>query len=581
MATTVDRTRPPKPARPPQKTRPPKPTPRWTGPQRPPGRPTGRHERRLARFYMVSALAAGALALLAVAAVVLAVVLALGSGEAPPATGAAELVPANALLYVHLSTDSSRPAVQRALALSRRLPGSAPLLAGVGDRIDAILSGSSTPGFSFASDVRPWLGKEAALAVLNTPGSSAGTLVVLDVRDQRAARRFLSRVGARPDGRYRGVQLLAEPSGAVLAFIRHYLVLGQLYSVESALDVASGQVASLAASPQYQAAAGTEPADRVLDAYGSAAGIRRALVPRSGLLGDLGALLDQPALSAAAVSVSPVATGLRVDVHSALVPKLARLSPPAQFSPTLDSLFPAGSALLLDVKGLRASVPKLLGVAARAGIGGRIGPLLSRLGSALAAEGVDLRQILGIFAGETAMGVVDGPNGGAPTPVIVTRTQDQAQTREELAGLEGPLTQVFAPPSSGPGQVPVLSDLQVAGVPVHQVALAPGFSLDFAVARGLVVLSTGQAGIAGVFSRVRALNQTPSYQSVLADHPSPVGSLVFLDLGQLLRLGSRIGLIGSARQATLWPALEKIHAVGLAAWRGADDTTTTLQFQIP
>ena len=45
-----------------------------------------------------------------------------GSGEVPPATGAARVVPADVLAYVHLSTDSSRPAVGRAPALARRFP---------------------------------------------------------------------------------------------------------------------------------------------------------------------------------------------------------------------------------------------------------------------------------------------------------------------------------------------------------------------------------------------------------------------------------------------------------------------------
>ena len=65
------------------------------------------------------ALVGGLLALLIAVAVAL---LLSGSGEVPPATGAAAVVPADVLAYVHLSTDSSRPAVQRAQALARRFP---------------------------------------------------------------------------------------------------------------------------------------------------------------------------------------------------------------------------------------------------------------------------------------------------------------------------------------------------------------------------------------------------------------------------------------------------------------------------
>jgi hypothetical protein len=516
---------------------------------------------------------------LALPAVLIAIVLA--GGEPGPATGAAELVPGNALLYVHLSTDPTRPAVKRALALRRRLPDAAPLLTAVTDRVDAILGGSPSAAVNFATDVRPWLGKEAALAVLDTSGSRAGSLIVLDVRSRAAARSFLVGVGASPDGSYRGVPLLAQPSGAVLAFVRHYMVLGQRASVRAAVDASSGRAPSLAKSGDYLRAADGEPADRVLDAYASADGIRRALIPRSGLLGDLGALLDQPPLAAATVSVSALSSGLRVHFHSALVPRLAQLRAyrPAQFTPTLAGLLPARSILLVDVKGLRASMPKLLAVAARAGIAGRIGPLLSRLGSALVAQGVDLGPVLGIFSGETAVAITPGRGGGGPAPVIVTRAPQQ-RSRALLAGLEAPLAQVFTPSSAGPGQVPEVSDTQLAGVPVHELSLAPGFGLDYAVARGLVVISTSPAGVAGVFRHAGALGEESGFQGVLANHPGQVTSLVFSNLGQLLRLGEQTGLIGSTHSSTLWSALEQIRAVGLASWRGADDTTTELQLQI-
>ena len=120
----------------------------------------------------------------------------------------------------------------------------------------------------------------------------------------------------------------------------------------------------------------------------------------------------------------------------------------------------------------------------------------------------------------------------------------------------------------------------MAGVPVHELSLAPGFRLDYAVARGLIVVSTSRAAVAGVFGPSRPLSGTPRFQRVLADRPSPLTSLVFFDLSQLLRLGEKTGLIGSSRQAMLWPAVEKIRAVGLAAWRGAYDTTTELRLQV-
>src|SRR5437764_11034433 len=62
----------------------------------------------------------GALVVLVVLIVIL---LASGGGSSgPPADEAARLVPSNALVYVHLSTDTGRGATSTALKLAQRFP---------------------------------------------------------------------------------------------------------------------------------------------------------------------------------------------------------------------------------------------------------------------------------------------------------------------------------------------------------------------------------------------------------------------------------------------------------------------------
>jgi uncharacterized protein DUF3352 len=502
--------------------------------------------------------------------VAVALALSIGGGEAPPATGAAKLVPADALLYVHLSTDRSRPAVRRALALVARLPNWPLLSAALTNRIGAPLGA-------------PWLGREAAFALLDTSGSTAGSLVVLDVRNRRQADAYVA--GASPAGTYDRVPLFRERSGAVLAFASHYLLSGQAASVRAALDVASGRAPSLAASSAYRQAAAGEPADRVLDAYASVGGVRRVLEPRRGLLGALGLLLDKPALSGVTVSASAVSGGVRIQIHEALYPAVARVSAPArQFTPTLADALPSGSTLLIDVHGLAQAAPRILAAAATAGVAGRVGPLLARLGSALAAEGVDIPQILRIFSGETAVAILQGQSGRAavraPALVIVSRTTHPLATSALLAGLEAPLAQLFPPPASGAGQAPELSDIQVAGVTVHQLALAPGLQLDFAVFRGLVVVSTSVEAIAGVARHSATLAGTSGYRTTLADSPGQVTSLLYFDFNQLLGLGEQAGLIRGAAMLALRPDLQRIRAVGLTSTSGKSDTTSELFLQI-
>jgi hypothetical protein len=524
-----------------------------------------------------------------IAAAAVAVALVLGSGDQPPATGAARLVPADALIYVHVSTDVRRPAVKRAISLARRFPDSPLLSRAIQSQLSALLGGP-------AGRMRSWLGQEAAFALLNTNTSTAGSLVVLDVSRPRLARQVVAASGAAAEGSYRGTALLRYPSGTVLAFVSHYLVGGQAASVRVAIDVAAGRQGSLAGSPAYQQAAGDEPSGRVLDAYASVSGVHRVLTPRNGLLGALGALLDQPALTGVAMSLSAVAPGVRVMVHGALDPTLAKLSgpTPVQFEPTLPGAMPAQGALLLDVSNLVQWAPRVLGATAKVGVAGRVQPLFRRLGSALAAQGVDLHALTGVFSGEAAVAISPSRASTAAAPasrrprrarglalVIVTRTRDQQATSSLLASLQAPLAQLFPPPASGPGQAPEFSDVPVDGVTVHRFVLAPGLELDYAVFRGLVVLATSLPAITGIVHSAHALDSEPLYRAALGERPDPVTSLLFLDFSQLLRLGEQTGLVRGRRATALLPDLKRIRSIGLASTRGEADTNAELFLQIP
>jgi hypothetical protein len=508
-----------------------------------------------------------------------------GASEQPPATGAAAVVPGDALAYVHVSIDSSRPAVKRASALAGKFPDYPLLRALVTNRLAAIAGGSRTVDFS--RQIRPWLGNEAALALLNTQTTTAGSLIVLDVRDHNRAQSFVDRVGARPAGSYRGTQLRLGRSGTTAAFIQHYLVLGQDASVRAAVDVASGNGTALQESDAYKHAAAGEPADRVLDVYASVAGVRRLLAPQGGVLGALGVLLYQPALTGVTVSLSPATGGARVRVHSALDPKLVHLNGggAGAFAPSLADQFPRGTTVLLELQQLDRNAGRILQAGAAGGIVGGLGKLLTKLGTALVAEGVNVRDVLSIFHGEAAVAIAPTARRTAaaarPSLVIVARTNDEARTRSALAALEVPLAQLFPAPSQGPGQASTFNDRTVDGVAAHQLALAPGLELDYAVFRGLVVVATSLDGIASVVSHGQPITDTAGYRATLAGRPDKVTSLLFADFSQLLRLSEQTGLTRSARFRALRGDLAKVRAVGLSSKGGEADSTAELLLQIP
>ena len=108
--------------------------------------------------------------------------------RAPPATGAAAIVPADALAYVHLSTDPGRPPSRRARQARRALPR---LAAARGRRAEPPAPDRRRLelGVTSLTAIRPWLGKEASLALLAAPSGAVQPLVVLEVADPRAHRR--------------------------------------------------------------------------------------------------------------------------------------------------------------------------------------------------------------------------------------------------------------------------------------------------------------------------------------------------------------------------------------------------------
>ena len=120
----------------------------------------------------------------------------------------------------------------------------------------------------------------------------------------------------------------------------------------------------------------------------------------------------------------------------------------------------------------------------------------------------------------------------------------------------------------------------IDGVSAHQLSLGPGLELDYAVFRGLVVVSTSLSGIGEVADHPRSLASEPAYRATLQGRPNRVSSLLFLDFSQLLSLGEQTGLTRGAAFRALQADLAKVRAVGLASTSGENDSTAELTLQI-
>jgi hypothetical protein len=517
-----------------------------------------------------------AVAGLVVVVVVIVLIASGGGASSPPATGAASVVPAQALAYVDVSLDPRRSGVAQARRLGARLPGLPGLARELEGRLGA-LTGQSAG--AFAAGARRWLGGEAALALLPAAGDRADSLLVFLVKSRSAADSFLSG-GSSPDGTFDGASLHRFSSGAEAAVLGRYLVLGSPAGVRSAAQARSGTTPSLARSEAYGRAQAGLPSDRVLDLYAPAGGLMRLLADRGGFLGALGALLDLPGLNAVSLAVSAAPKGARLQLHSVFTSSAARnRSRIRTITPSLADDLPAGTAMLLDLPDLPGPAPRLLAAAVKAGIGGRVQTLLARLGSALRAEGVNVSALVALFDHEAAVAVTGPPS--RPALLILARTGHPAAARVELAAAAPAIASLFSPSASGPGTAPLFGGRHVDGVDIHTLVLGTGLQLDYAVIDRLVAVSTGVQAIVSAARHPRTLASSSGYRAVLGGASEPTTSLVFLDLSRLIGLGEQTGLLRGASFDRLAPDLARIRAIGIRSTGGRQDSTAELSLTIP
>ena len=236
---------------------------------------------------------------------ILAIAAAGALSSAGPGGEAARIVPAGALAFVRLSTDPDDPAARRLQRLAPRIPGFLSL------RDSALGAVSLAPGaFDPQRDVRPWLGDEAAVALVDIGGGRFGSLVLAQVRSRPRAEALLQRVAGRGRGvRYRETVLRRFGPNAA-AFAGGFLLAGPEAAVRRAVDVARGDAPALADAPGFEAA--LEGSRQPAEAYVSPRGLRSFVREQGGVARVVAGLLDGPKLRGVGVSARADARGLRL-----------------------------------------------------------------------------------------------------------------------------------------------------------------------------------------------------------------------------------------------------------------------------
>jgi hypothetical protein len=77
------------------------------------------------------------------------------------------------------------------------------------------------------------------------------------------------------------------------------------------------------------------------------------------------------------------------------------------------------------------------------------------------------------------------------------------------------------------------------------------------------------------------LGGSPKYRAAFGSGGFRPGSLVFLDLKVLIRLGEQTGILRGPGFARLAPDLDRISVIGLRARSDTTESTSELYFNIP
>ncbi len=506
-----------------------------------------------------------ALAIVLVGAALLVFSLVQGSSGSEQRDGAVRLVPPDALLYVHARVEPDSEQWRRAGEIVRELPA----LRRLRDRALDSISRGRRP-LDFDTQVRPWIGDEAAVALL-PDGRRATSLILVRVADQTGARTFLQGAGRPTESRHRGV-IVRVYGGLAASFVGKYLAVGSPANVRAAIDARRG--ASLARSRLFRRAVDRLRIDDALAyAWAPEEGVSQVVRGREPLVDQVRALVERPGLDAAAVGVRAERNGIRLEIAT-VGGAPARAT---HFRPTLTKDVPSGTIAFVGAAGLDGLIEQL----DRLG-GDRVAlpGLLERLRRDLGRRGE--RALAGAAAplrGREAAVIVTPPVN-LPVVTLVVADTTAEEGGEVLVALQPVIAQLLESPALG--QVPAIVPRRIAGVEATTLSISPTLTLTYAAFDGKLVVSTSPAGIRQLRAGGESLSDNASFApGGLRDLLDRVSSVVFLDLRRLSTLVERAGLAATPGYRAIKPDIARIGAVSGVTASERSSQTAEIFIEVP
>ncbi|MDP9227678.1 MAG: DUF3352 domain-containing protein [Actinomycetota bacterium] len=485
--------------------------------------------------------------------------------ECAPPDEAIALVPADALLYGHLSIDSDTAQYEQAREAFEQLSDLRTILAA---EIPAALATPSGAQIDIARDVLPWAKRDLSVALLPGPSQTSLPVFVAGVADKQGAEQFLSSIapqGTQPQSQQQGdASLSVYPGGFAAAYVSDALVFGNETAVRRSLDAGAGD------APALEQAAQAAPRDALPDArfaevFLSRQGVQQLLVGRTGISTQIETFIDYGATSGVAAGLIAHDDGIELNMISELDSELVKTSP--SFFAELPRFEPG----LVDHAGGRAigyagvgevgpTLAELLKNAGGAGSG--LSTAVQTLSANLGREsGVDpLKDLLPALGGQAAL--IAEPTDGVPFASLVVDDVDEDKAKEALARLQGPLLRSLNQGAGG-RRLPRFEEKDVDGVKVNSVQISATVNLSYALFDERLVVSTDPAGIEQVRDASDTLAGSEGFNMSSQRLPDRVSTLVFFNLNELFGQITRTDLVEDPFFANLSVLFENASSVGL------------------
>ena len=513
-----------------------------------------------------------------------------GGSVCPARDDAAELVPGDALVYVHADLDPSTSQYRLASALAARIPT---LSAQVISPFAGTIPGTGgLPGF--VSDVRPWLGDEAALALLPARGPPQ-QVDLLAIGDARGANRYRTTLEGRAPKtvRYRGIDIEHGHAGVASAIVNGFLAVGTSTGVRRVIESATGAKGStsLATAPGASRVRDELPANRVADAYLSPAGVAAGAGRASGTLSSLAPFVAPGATKGAAAALVANSDAIELEIRSVLDPRRVRTRPGffAAFAPFEEMLASRLPAATLAYVGFGEPGRVLTALLSQAGTEE---PGLARsftrvLRKARTAAHVRVRRdVLPALGDEAALALEPAPRGAGrrarQTPYVLFAGNgvNAPRARTALARLQRPLLR-FVRSGRGGGHGPAIIAGNVAGTTTQSLRVSPVLDLTYAVANGLLIVATNPAGVASILAPSGAtLDATGTFGQATSGLSGSRSLLAYLNLRGLIAVGERAGLAANPGYRALAPEIHRLEALGISVASAPDDLETSVRLLV-